>query len=315
MSKYKQLDFHTVKTLSIEQRNSKVTRNEFSHPVNVRPSFSQFLDSLPDILAARDFKHFIRKYGTAIKYRSPIILMMGAHVTKVGLNPVLIDAMQNGWITHLALNGAGAIHDVEIALLGETSEDVAKGLEDGTFGMARDTAEIINGAIANAEGDSGYGEAIAQALDESRFKYKEMSLLYQAYHLNVPVTVHSAIGTEIIHQHASIDAAAVGNLSFNDFRIFTNSISTLNDHAIVMNMGSAVILPEIFLKALTIVRNLGHKAFNFTTATFDMIRQYRPTVNVMERPVKPKGKGFYFIGHHELMIPLLFASLKTLKHK
>jgi hypothetical protein len=223
--------------------------------------------------------------------------------------------MQNGWITHLALNGAGAIHDVEIALLGETSEDVAKGLEDGTFGMARDTAEIINGAIAHAEGDSGYGEAIAQALDESRFKYKEMSLLYQAYHLNVPVTVHSAIGTEIIHQHASIDAAAVGNLSFNDFRIFTNSISTLNDHAIVMNMGSAVILPEIFLKALTIVRNLGHKAFNFTTATFDMIRQYRPTVNVMERPVKPKGKGFYFIGHHELMIPLLFASLKTLKHK
>jgi hypothetical protein len=311
MSKYKKLDFKNVKTQSIDQRENKITIEAFASPITENPLFSQFLSALPDVLAARDFKQFLDYYCWAIEKKSMIILMMGAHVIKVGLNPILIDAMKNNWVTHLAMNGAGAIHDVEIALNGGTSEDVARGLEDGTFGMARETAEIINESVSHAEGNSGYGEAIAIALDDSKFKYKELSLLYQAYKLDIPITIHTAIGTEIIHQHPNVNGAAIGTLSLNDFKIFANSISMLNPYSIVMNIGSAVMLPEVFLKGLTIVRNLGYKAFNFTTAVFDMFRHYRPTVNVMERPVKPEGRGFYFIGHHELMIPLLFASLKS----
>jgi deoxyhypusine synthase len=315
MSKYKQLDFSKVKTHSIFQRDNKVVSDDFAQVLNEDSPLSAFIDSLPNILAARDFKRFLSSWGQAIEKKATMIMMMGAHVIKVGLSPVVIDAIKHKWITHLALNGAGAIHDVEIALSGSTSEDVGKGLLDGTFGMVQETAEIINESIAHAKNDSGYGEAIARILGDSRFKYRELSILYQAYQSDIPITIHSAIGTEITHQHPNVNGSALGTLAVNDFRIFAHSISKLSNFSVVMNIGSAVILPEVFLKALTVVRNLGYSAFNFTTATFDMIRHYRPTVNVMERPVKPEGQGFYFIGHHELMLPLLFAALKSQIHK
>ena len=311
MSKYKQLDFNKVKTYPIKNRKNKVSLSDFSSPVGKNPTMAQFLKSLPDILSAREFIQFLEKYHSAIKNHAPVIVMMGAHVAKVGLNPIIIDAIKHGWITHLALNGAGAIHDLEIALQGATSEDVGKNLVDGSFGMVQETAEIMNHAIASAKKDSGYGETIAKAIADGEFPYKTNSLLFQAYTCGIPVTVHSAMGTEVIHQHGSVDGAATGSLSYNDFRIFTHSVSKINEHSIVMNIGSAVILPEIFLKALTVVRNLGYNAFNFTSATFDMIRHYRPVVNVLERPVKPRGLGYYFIGHHELMLPLLYAALKS----
>jgi hypothetical protein len=311
MSKYKKLDFSNVKTYSLSDRKSKVSTADFAKVVQNNPSFKDFLDSLPNILSGEQFLQFIIHYQNAIENKSQIILMMGAHVIKVGLGPVLIDAMKNGWITHLAVNGACVIHDVEVAIWGSTSEDVAEGLEDGSFGMARESTAFINEAVSSAKGRAGYGEAVAESLYKQGGPNTNLSILYNAYHLNIPLTVHSALGTEIIHQHPNVDGAAVGDTSWTDFQIFSNSVSQLDQNSIVMNIGSAVIMPEVFLKALTVARNLGYDAFGFTTATFDMIRHYRPSVNVVQRPTQKKGQGYYFIGYHELMIPLLYAALKS----
>jgi len=310
MSKYQKLDFTNVKTYSLKDRKSKVSISDFAKPNTSAISVQDFISSLPDILVAKDFKNFIKTYKNAIETKSQIVLMMGAHVIKVGLNPILIDAMKNGFITHLAVNGACVIHDTELAIGGLTSEDVAEGLEDGSFGMVEETTQFINNAVKDGKGKVGYGEAVASKLDETDGVNKEISILWNAFNLNIPVTVHSALGTEIIHQHPSVDGAAIGDTSWTDFQVFTNSLSKLNENSVVLNIGSAVIMPEVFLKALTVVRNLGYDAFGFTTATFDMIRHYRPTVNVVQRPTSPKGKGYYFIGHHEIMIPLLYAALK-----
>ena len=310
MSKYKKLDFEGVKTYSLKDRKSKVSKNDFATPSKADTKISEFIDNLPDILVAKDFKDFIKSYQNAVQKKSQIVLMMGAHVIKVGLNKVLIDAMKNGLITHLAVNGACVIHDMELAFAGITSEDVAEGLEDGSFGMVEETTQFINSAVKDAKGKMGYGEAVASKLDESQNINKEISVLWNAYNLDIPITVHSALGTEIIHQHPSVDGAAIGDTSWTDFQIFTNTLSQLDENSVVMNIGSAVIMPEVFLKALTVVRNLGYGAFGFTTATFDMIKHYRPTVNVTQRPTAKKGKGYYFIGHHEIMIPLLYAALK-----
>jgi hypothetical protein len=311
MSKYKKLDFSNVRTYSLHDRKSKVSMQDFAGVGQKNDSLSAFLDSLPNILTGKLFKDFLSDYVCAVKSASQILLMMGAHVIKVGISPLVIDAMKKNWITHLALNGACVIHDVEIALWGITSEDVAAGLKDGTFGMAKESTEFINYAVKQARGKMGYGEAVAVALKEQGGPHLDYSLLYNAYDLNLPLTVHSALGTEIIHQHPSVDGEAVGDTTWTDFQIFSNSVSLLNKDSIVLNVGSAVIMPEVFLKALTVVRNLGHPAFGFTTATFDMIRQYRPTVNVVERPTQEHGKGHYFIGHHEIMLPLLFAALNS----
>jgi len=310
MSKYKKLDFSGVKTYSLKERKSKVSENDFAVPSNSDVNIQQFIDNLPDILVAKDFKDFIKAFQNAIEKKSQIVLMMGAHVIKVGLGPILIDAMKNGYITHLAVNGACVIHDTELALGGATSEDVAAGLEDGSFGMVEETTRFINNAVKDSKGKMGYGEAVASKLDESPNINKEISILWNAYNLDIPITVHSALGTEIIHQHPSVDGAAIGDTSWTDFQIFTNTLSKLDENSVVMNIGSAVIMPEVFLKALTVARNLEYNAYGFTTATFDMIKHYRPTVNVTQRPTAKKGKGYYFIGHHEIMIPLLFASLK-----
>ena len=310
MSKYKKLDFKGVKTYSLKDRKSKVSENDFATPSKADTKISEFIDNLPDILVAKDFKDFIKSYQIAVRKKSQIVLMMGAHVIKVGLNKVLIDAMKNGLITHLAVNGACVIHDMELAFAGITSEDVAEGLEDGSFGMVEETTQFINNAVKDAKGIMGYAEAVASKLGESTNINKEISILWNAYNLDIPITVHSALGTEIIHQHPSVDGAAIGDTSWTDFQIFTNTLSQLDENSVVMNIGSAVIMPEVFLKALTVVRNLGYDAFGFTTATFDMIKHYRPSVNVTQRPTAKSGKGYYFIGHHEIMIPLLYAALK-----
>jgi hypothetical protein len=311
MSKYKKLDFKNVKTYSIRGRKSKVSLTDFAKPAEKDQSIYRFIDSLPNILTGKSFKEFLDDYIHALNLNSSVLLMMGAHVIKVGISPIIIDAMKRGWITHLALNGACVIHDVEIALWGITSEDVAEGIEDGSFGMARESTEFINEAVKKGRGKVGYGEAVAQALKKSDGPYLDYSLLYNAYQLDIPFTVHSALGTEIIHQHPSVDGAAVGETTWTDFQIFTKNVSTLDKNSVVLNIGSAVIMPEVFLKALTVARNLGHPAFGFSTATFDMIRHYRPMVNVVERPTQKAGKGYYFIGHHEIMLPLLFAALNS----
>jgi len=311
MSKYKKLDFKGIKTYSIQERVSKVSTGLFARVLPDNPTCSDFLSGLPQILAGRDFTDFIKAYRRAVDSSAMILSMIGAHVIKVGLSPIFIDALQRGWIGHLALNGAGVIHDTEIALFGSTSEDVAAGLADGSFGMVRETAGFINDAVKKGKSKVGYAEAVAEALAKSGGKYLNLSLLYQAYQLNIPVTAHPAIGTEIIHQHPDVDAQAVGDTSWSDFQIFTRSVSLLDKNSIVMNIGSAVILPEVFLKGLTVARNLGHQALGFTTATFDMIRQYRPALNVVERPAAGGGRGYYFLGHHEIMLPLLFAALKS----
>lgn len=311
MSKYKKLDFKNVKTYSITSRKSKVSFTHFAKPCEKDQNMERFIENLPDILTGQSFKNFLNDYINSIKLNASILLMMGAHVIKVGISPLLIDAMERGWITHLALNGACVIHDVEIALWGITSEDVAEGIEDGSFGMAKESTEFINEAVKRGKGSMGYGESVATALVKSGGPHLDYSILYNAYKLNIPFTVHSALGTEIIHQHPSVDGAAVGDTTWTDFQIFTKNVSTLNENSTVLNIGSAVIMPEVFLKALTISRNLGYPTFGFSSATFDMIRHYRPMVNVVERPTQKAGKGYYFIGHHEIMLPLLFAALKS----
>jgi hypothetical protein len=310
MNKYKKLELDGVKTYSLKDRKSKVSEKDFAISSKPDSKINEFINNLPDILVAKDFKDFIKAYQNAIEKKSQIVLMMGAHVIKVGLGPVLIDAMKKGFITHLAVNGACVIHDVELALGGSTSEDVAAGLEDGSFGMVEESTKFINKAVSDAKDKMGYGEGVAMKLDESANINKEISILWNAYNLNIPITVHSALGTEIIHQHPSVDGAAIGDTSWTDFKVFSHSLSQLDENSIVLNIGSAVIMPEVFLKALTVVRNLGYDAFGFTAATFDMIKHYRPTVNVTQRPTASKGRGFYFIGHHEIMIPLLFAAIQ-----
>lgn len=309
MGKYKEIDLKSIKTYSISGRESKVDTTAFAREIEKSDSVEKFIDSLPEILVASDFKKFIKYYQNAVITGNPVIFMMGAHLIKVGLNPLLIRAMKRKQITHLAMNGACVIHDLELAMHGQTSEDVAKGLQDGSFGMVKETAEIINKTIAGGENKLGYGESIAKTISESDYKYKDLSILKQAYDLDIPISVHIALGTEIIHQHGSAKGSAIGDTSMRDFRILCQSLTGLNANAIVINAGSAVIMPEVFLKALTVVRNLGHPAFGFTTATFDMIRHYRPTENVVKRPTLDSGKGYYFIGHHEIMLPLLLTSL------
>ncbi len=234
--------------------------------------------------------------------------MFGGHVVKTGLAPLLIDWMKRGIITALATHGASIIHDTEIALFGRTSEDVRAGLADGRFGMSRDTADFINGVITNPDNSElGFGEALGKTLVHEDAPFKENSLLCKAYEIGIPLTVHVAIGTDIIHQHSSADGAAIGRASLLDFRIFAREVARLDEGAILLNIGSAVIMPEVFLKCLSMARNLEYPAHKFYSANFDMIKHYRPFQNVLSRPTDTGGKYYNFIGHHEIMIPLLHA--------
>lgn len=303
------LDFKDLQTYSIHDRHSKVTVADFSKPLRSGITVRELLESLPGQLAGRDFPELVQRLAAAHKSEKSIIVGMGAHVIKVGLNPVLIDLMRRGIITGIAMNGAGIVHDAEIAMAGRTSEEVADVLGAGAFGAARETGEVLNGAICRgAEKNIGLGEAVGEVLLEQDFPHNEHSLLAQARKLDIPVTVHVAIGTDIIHIHPGADGAAIGQTSHHDFRVFCSQVACMEGGA-YLNIGSAVLLPEVFLKALTLVRNLGYGVRKITTANFDFIRHYRPATNVVHRPTLEGGKGFNFTGHHELMVPLLAASL------
>lgn len=313
MSRYPKIDLSGLRLISIADRHSKVSRHEWARPVGGDARFSDFIESLPDILAARDLRRFVGRMLDAGRIGRPVILMMGAHVIKVGLTPLVCDLLERRFVTAVAMNSAAAIHDVESALFGETSEDVAASITDGSFGMSRETGEFINGALRSAydsgDTDIGYGEALGNAIISSGTE--RASIIATCLRLGLPISVHAAIGTDITHQQPTMSGQATGELSFRDFRLLCHVLKDLGDGGVVLNVGSAVILPEVFLKALTVVRNLGAPAFDFVTANFDMIQHYRPRVNVVQRPTQDGGEGFTFTGHHEIMIPLLAAMVKA----
>ncbi|GAB4335516.1 MAG: hypothetical protein Kow0089_05270 [Desulfobulbaceae bacterium] len=303
------LDFKELKTYSIHDRHSKVTVEDFARPLRAGMSVAELLRSLPGQLAGRDFPELVERIVAARRAKRPVILGMGAHVIKVGLSPLIIDLLRRGVITAVAMNGAGIVHDAEVAMAGRTSEEVADVLGAGAFGAARETGEVLNGAIRRgAQKNIGLGAAVGEVLLEQEFPHNEQSILAQARKMQLPVTVHVAVGTDIIHIHPGADGAAIGQTSHHDFRVFCGLVADLEGGA-YLNVGSAVLLPEVFLKALTVVRNLGHTVRDLTTANFDFIRHYRPATNVVHRPTLEGGRGFNFTGHHELMIPLLGAAL------
>ncbi|HXY29178.1 MAG TPA: hypothetical protein VEI06_00590 [Gemmatimonadaceae bacterium] len=295
-----------MRTVPIARRPNKVRAEEFAAPPAGDHSFRAFLASLPDVLVARDFRRVVSAIVRAARRRA-VVVMTGGHVVKTGLAPVLLDLMRRRVITHLALNGSAAIHDYEIARWGGTSEDVASGLRDGTFGMAEETGREMNEAFTEGHREGwGMGEALARRLARSEMAHPELSLLHGAAILGVPVTVHAALGAEIIHQHPAADGAAIGDTSHRDFRRLAAALPALHDGGVVLNLGSAVILPEVFLKALTIARNLHQgRPTGFTACDMDMLRHYRPRMNVVQRPTLGSGAGYEITGHHELMVPLL----------
>ena len=305
----KRIDLSKITTIRLDTRKCKVAVKDFATLPKKGSSFKSFYDSLPNILAVRNFKDVVDATVAARKKKRMVIFMMGAHVIKCGLSPIVIDLMKRGIVKHVALNGAGIIHDTEVAMIGGTSEDVGEGIVDGSFGMARETASFINGAVNYGfRNGIGIGEAVGSRIMKTKFSYKDKSILAVGHRLGVPVTVHVAIGTDIIHQHPSANGMAIGEGSLLDFKTFIYSVSKL-ENGVAFNMGSAVILPEVFLKAVTVARNLGYKVHKFTTANFDMISQYRPYQNVIRRPTSTGGKGYNITGHHELMIPLLYRSI------
>lgn len=307
-SKYNEIDLSNLKTFPMTELERKVGLGALAQVTPAGSSLSQFVNNLPDVLAARDLRTFSQITAEAMLGSKAVIVMFGGHVVKTGLAPLLIDWIEKGRVTALATNGAGVIHDTEIALFGRTSEDVAAGLSDGSFGMSRDTADFINQAVSSPDHKNlGYAESVAKALTELNPPCASVSILCAAYKAGIPLTSHVAIGADIIHQHPSADGAAIGKSSMRDFRIFAAAVSRLDSSGVVMNLGSAVVLPEVFLKALTIARNLGYAAHGFTAANFDMITHYRPTVNVLNRPTLTGGRKFNFTGHHEIQIPLLHA--------
>jgi hypothetical protein len=315
MSKYNQIDLTNIRTISIKSRKSKVSPKDFAKTIDAgKASFGEFVDSLPHILIGNDLRDLVADVVKSRRKEKPVICMMGAHVIKVGMSPIIVDLVRRGVITHVAMNSAAAIHDVETAMWGHTSEDVAVNLMDGTFGMSRETGDFINKALVKGftESTEGYGETLAKKIIALKAPNKAVSILAECYEAGIPVTVHAAIGTDIVHQQPTMDGAATGELSYRDFKVLVSSVKDLRNGGVVLNFGSAVILPEVFLKALTVARNLGFKAKGFSTANFDMIRQYRPQMNVVERPTQHGGRGYNFTGHHEIMIPL-FASMVKLE--
>jgi hypothetical protein len=311
MSLFPKIDLSGVRTVSIRDRERNVDRESFAEVFDVsRDSFSQFVDALPDFLIARDLRDLVARIITARKEKRPVVLMMGAHVVKVGLSPLIVNAMRSGVITAVAMNSAAVVHDTESALFGTTSEDVAENIRDGSFGMSQETGEFINGALleGRTNDEEGFGESIGNALIAANAPNANISICATGVQYGVPVSVHAAIGTDIVHQQPTMDGAVTGEMTFRDFRLLATVLCDLHG-GVVLNIGSAVILPEVFLKALTVARNLGHDATNFTTANFDMIQHYRPRMNVVQRPTQDSGRGYSFTGHHEIMVPLLMAMI------
>ena len=308
-----------VHTYPLATRKSKVTVRDFSKPSGRASSLTKFLDSLPSILAAKDLRDLAASIQKARKRKRAILWGIGGHVIKVGLGPVLIDLMRNGFVSGIAMNGAALIHDFEIALAGTTSEDVEAALGEGQFGMDRETGLELNEIAKLAHRvRMGYGEAAGQYLTSGMLepRHPEMSVLIAAYSQKIPVTIHLAVGTDVPHMHPAVDGAALGAASHYDFRLFCALVQRMHDGGVYLNWGSAVILPEVFLKAVSVVRNLGIPLVPITTANFDFIQHYRPRQNVVSRPTMPgkgakdgKSKGYAVTGHHELLLPLLAAAL------
>jgi len=306
---FEPIDLSKVKTYSILDRPSKVKADDFAAIWQKGSSFRVFLDSLPDILAGRQLKDVIAAIVAAYVDNRTILFGMGAHVIKVGLNPIIIDLMERGIITSVAMNGAGIIHDAELAMIGRTSEDVAAALGDGTFGMARETCAFLGQAIKTVKGDkTGLGQAVGQAIIDKQLPMMDQSILAAGVRLDIPVTVHVAIGTDIIHMHPGFDPRRTGAATHRDFRQFSSIVATL-EKGVYLNVGSAVILPEIFLKATTLVRNLGYVLNDFTTVNLDFIKHYRPLTNVIARPTAKGGQGISIVGHHEILLPLIAAGV------
>lgn len=304
------IDLHRVTTVSLCSRPSKVKADEHARRLKRPVSFGRFWDAIPPILAGKNIKNLVELVLKARAKDKPVVMTFGAHVIKCGLSPLLIDLAERGIVTAFASNGASTIHDFELAYAGKTSEDVAVRLEDGSFGMTRETGEFLNSAAKKARDcGQGLGYTVGQEFERAKLPNRAASVYASAFRLNVPITTHVAIGTDIIYQHPQCDGGAWGQASYTDFQRFTGVVSRLGNGGVLLNFGSAVILPEVFLKALTICRNLGYPVRNFTTANFDMIRQYRPQQNIVSRPTRTSGQGFDFIGHHELMLPLLYAAL------
>jgi len=309
--KYRPVDLSGVSTYPLAERKNKVSiRSDFAGPVSVGMSVADLLATLPRQLGAKALIDVADAVVTARAKGKPVILAMGAHVIKCGLQPVLKKLIEADVITAVALNGAGSIHDYELSLIGETSEDVGAVLHCGTFGMAEETGRDINRALKDgiARG-MGYGEAVGRFIIENGNPFREWSLMATCVERDIPLTVHVALGTDIIHQHPTADGAVIGEATFRDFRLLTSVVADLGDGGVYLNVGSAVLLPEVFLKALSIAQNLGHHVDHFFTANFDMQQHYRPLQNVVKRPTSGKGRGYTITGHHEIMIPLLAAGI------
>ncbi len=307
--KPKPLDMGKIKTVPLAGRKSKVEIGLSAGPVPAGSLFADFWRSLPDVLAAGALKAVVEKIARAREKDRPVVLGMGAHPIKAGLSPVIIDLIERGIITAVATNGAAIIHDFELAFIGRTSEDVAEELCKGTFGMARETGVNLNRAVKNGVKDGlGLGESVGRAISRGRFPYKEKSIFARGYGHGIPMTVHVTMGADIIHMHPSADGAATGEASLRDFRLFASVLAGL-DGGVYINLGSAVVLPEVFLKALTVARNLGHRTENITTVNMDFIQHYRPRENVLRRPTIRGGASYALTGHHEIMLPLLAAGI------
>ena len=307
--KIKPLSSKGIRTYSIRKRKSKVSVADLAKIPERGGTFRDFFDSLPDILGAKDFKDVVAAIVLARKKRKTIAIGMGAHVIKTGLSPLIIDLMERGVINSVSMNGAGIVHDFELAYSGSTSEDVDSELKSGAFGMAEETGCLINKAIKmGAKKGFGLGRSVGVMIEKSRYPYKRLSILAAGARLGIPVTVHVAIGTDIVHIHPQMDGAATGKASIKDFQLFAGVVSSL-EGGVYINIGSAVIMPEVFLKAITLSRNLGYKVKNFTTVNMDFIQHYRPITNVVRRPTMGGGRGFRLTGHHEIMVPLLYAGI------
>jgi hypothetical protein len=306
---YEEFDLSGVTTYPLKSRKSKARVADFARPAAPGGSVGAFVDSLPGILAAADFKTVVRAIADAKRADAGVVWGLGAHVIKTGLGPVLIDLMERGFVSAIATNGAAIIHDFEVALVGATSEDVDEALGPGRFGMADETGRLLNGAINDGVGAGlGIGQAVTKFLASKQPQFAKQSILAAAARLSIPVTVHVAIGTDIIHMHPAASGAALGEGSLRDFRYFVSNVARL-ERGVYLNCGSAVVLPEVFLKAVALARNRGLALAELTTVNLDFVRSYRPQTNVVARPTAGTGRGYSLVGHHELMIPLLAAAL------
>ena len=308
--RYDPADFRKIRTHSVEKRENKIAVEAFASVTDTQAPLADFLDDLPDVLAVRSLRNIARAVADAHANGKLVVWAMGAHPIKVGLSPVLIDLMNRGIINALVFNGAGAIHDWEIAALGETSEDVATGLDDGSFGMVDETGRALAEAAREAaEAGEGLGQVLGRRIAQSDLRHRELSLLATAYRLGIPATVHVAIGGDIVHMHPEADGASIGAATFTDFRRLATVVGRLGQ-GVWIHCGSAVQIPEVFLKALTIARNLGNRVDPITMANLDMLRHYRVEQNVLRRPTRLGGAAYNLIGHHEINVPLLSAAIR-----